>query len=109
MTEYRPRVGDVNEARTCGFALDSNGPTCDAPAVVHLVVAHGPGDCLLAMLSACGMHVRIARMAGNLVMEHPHAAVCGMPGTRWDFHDNCCVIDDSGRSRADYAAEAVAA
>lgn len=110
MTEYRAQVGEPSkEAHTCGFALERSSPTCGAPAVVHLVVSYGPGDSQLAMLSACGVHVRIARTAGNVVMAHVHADVCGMPGTRWDFRDNCCVIDDSGRSRAEYAAVAVCA
>lgn len=112
MIVYKPCVGEPTEdphKRLCGFAIDPNSPTCGTTAVVHLVVSYGPGDRLLAMLAACGMHVRIARAAGNLVMEHAYGDICGMPGTRWDFRDNCCVIDDSGRSRAEYAAVAVCA
>lgn len=112
MNGYGPRVGGPSEDQhsgTCGFALDPDSPTCDTPAVVHLVVSYGPGDRHLAILSACGRHALIARAAGNLVMEHVFAGACGMPGTRWDFRDNCCVIDDSGVSIAGYAAMAVPA
>jgi len=112
VSRYRARVGDPCPdqcKRACGFALDRNSPTCGALPVAHLVVSFGASDGHLAVLAACGIHVGIARAAGNLVMEHDYTDTCGMPGTRWDFRDNCCVIDDSGVSLAGWAAMAVPA
>jgi len=114
--EFSPVVGPPRPDQyrpVCGFAIDPQSPACDAPAVAHLVVCRdtgiAPRPADLAKLSACATHAPIARLAGNLVMEHAHRGVCDLPGTQWDFQRNRCVLDDSGRSRADQAAMAVPA
>lgn len=93
---FGPRVGPASDEyrAVCGYSDTPAAPLCEAPARWHVLATseqYGP-----VTLAACVDHVEIARLAGQFVDEHEFTGVCGLPGTRWSFEDDACVIDDSG-------------
>lgn len=50
----------------------------------------------LVSMACCAEHASIAREVGHYAGEHPFDGVCGLPGTLFDFDNDCCTIDDSG-------------
>lgn len=96
----RPGIGDrdTDYRATCGYSGPRPGPgICPNPAVVHLMMEY-PGEVDgVAGLASCLEHLPIARAAGTVLLKHPYAGLCGLPGTVWlSEPDNVCVIDDSG-------------
>ncbi|MFI7249803.1 hypothetical protein [Micromonospora chalcea] len=93
---FGPRVGPASSEHraVCGYSDTPAAPLCEAPASRH-VLADSPQYGLVS-LAACPDHLEIARLAGRFLDEHQHTGVCGLPGTRWSFDEDACVIDDSG-------------
>ena len=97
MPGYIHEVPVIDRARSrCGFMDDTPGQyRCDERATVHLWLESDEipdgGSAL-----ACDKHAPRARQAARLVAEHEYGALCGLPGTWWDFENHCCAIDDSG-------------
>lgn len=96
MSQIPPTVGEVSDEyrAVCVYSLRPADPQCDAPATVH-VLTESPAYGVVA-LASCDTHADIARAAGEYVMEHEHAGLCGLPGTIWHLVENRCVLDDSG-------------
>lgn len=95
-----PRVGTPSdEHRTvCLYSFRPGDPQCGKPATLHVMVDSDvpTADDGRVSLPTCDEHAPIARAAGRFVAEHPHAGVCGLPGSVWLPDANVCVIDDSG-------------
>ena len=100
MTTIRPGIGGRSDDHRaiCTYSGPEPGePICPNPPTVHLMLEYPAGDYGVAGLHACAEHLPIAYAAGVVLLEHPHAGLCGLPGTVWlPEPDNVCVIDDSG-------------
>jgi hypothetical protein len=58
---------------------------------VHLLVA-GPGATGWLALPSCAEHVDIGRRC-DVLDEHVHQGMCGMPSTKWDTPSKSCVLN----------------
>lgn len=96
MTRIPPTVGAASDEyrAVCVYSRSPGEPQCDAPATVHVMT--DSAEYGVVALASCDTHAPIARAAGEYVMEHEHAGLCGLPGTIWHLAENRCVVDDSG-------------
>jgi len=80
-----PSVGIPTYGKGCAFAADLDKPACGEPSTSHMIVhAEGWG---LVTLQSCERHAAIARMAGDLVSEHPFHADCAT--------NDCIVVSNA--------------
>jgi hypothetical protein len=69
--------------------------SCQERAVRHLQVRTGQYG--VVGLATCVAHLKVARLSAEVLLEHPHAGLCGLPGTVWlPEPDNACVLDATG-------------
>lgn len=94
MNDYTFTLHRYDHRAICNFAIHPGAPVCADPATLHMLVHHDIHGML--GLASCDDHAHVARQAGNFLMEHRHAGVCGLPASLWDPYRNRCVLDDTG-------------
>jgi len=104
---YIGAVADPMDAADGGCLFHGRSPAdprCTQAAITHLMLKDGTHG--VVSVAACAQHEPIARAAGTVLREHPHEAVCGMPGAIWlQPPENRCVLDVSGVERPALMAE----
>lgn len=94
MSRNPPVLGEHHPERLCGYCSglseDGEEVVCLKNAVIHIAWKDEdpvtPGG-------ACEEH-REAALALEPAKWHPLGADCGMPGSRWMWEDNYCVVNE---------------
>lgn len=80
-----PILGPPPTTPGCTTATTLDGQTCGRPAVVH-IMAFGD-DVGTVQVESCRRHAALARLAGDLVAEHPYGPRCDA-GRCWPVSPN---------------------
>lgn len=102
----RPKgtYGELDEALrwSCGFGERESDPPCMDPAVWHGVILSDARDLIVADMSCCDDHVKFMRRHATHV--HEMGSACLLPGSKFRWPENICVMPDEELDQ--FAAEA---
>jgi len=103
-------LGDVRSAQEhyiCGFAAGPGDLHCNRDATWHGVLLNDDCTAIVAMMESCDGHLPAVRLSADYV--HPLVHPCAIPGSRFCWPENECVLDWDEQAEFPAAAERVPA